>query len=118
MRIAADPAGRKPAIARFEHADWHLVPVRLHGEVERYLTDGVAPRSWYLRAVLAGELRTLARIARGHEWSALPALCRFLEHDCPSHCWGSQDHFEAWLELGGARGVVRTTEKRGGIYGL
>ena len=93
-------------LARFENADWSLVPPPLHAPLERWLVDGIEPqKSPFLRAVLKNDLIGAIRHARFRERTSLVQLVSFLAFECPSASFGSEKAYAEWKEIGGLRGV-------------
>lgn len=96
-------------LERFEQANWSLVPGNLHGQMERWLTDGIEPHSVFLRCVLKGDLRgSLAHVGVPQRRKFFD-LVDFLNRECPPQCWGSPVDFGTWKAIGGWRGM-RDTE--------
>ena len=104
-------------LARFEHANWLLVPHRLHHPLERWLVDGIEPRnSLFLRAVLKNDLFGAVRHANHLERAGLIALVTFIGYECPPGSFGSTAAYAEWQGIGGLRGVRDTAERVEDIY--
>jgi hypothetical protein len=103
--------------ARFEKADWSVVPDYLHHQLERWLVDGIRPpKSRFLYAVLCNDLATAVTVGNHIERAALVAIVVFLSYECSLPCWGSPGKCTEWEKLGGWRGMREMTERMGESY--
>jgi hypothetical protein len=99
-------------LARFETANWTLVPHHLHHPLERWLCDGIEPdRSAFLRELLKGSVKGSLAAAGILERRKFFDLVDFLNWHCPPQCWGSPADYETWKAIHGWRGM-RDTEVR------
>lgn len=92
-------------LARFENADWTLVPQHLHEQLERWLVDGRRPQSAFLDFVIGNDLVNAVRTGQSIERGRLVGLVTFLISECPGQAYGSVWHRNEWRNLGGLRGV-------------
>jgi hypothetical protein len=98
-------------LARFNDADWTLVPPRLQAPLERWLVDGQFPRSAFLNFVLRNDLVAAVRAGSPAERAALADIVFFLMTECPGEAYGSVEDWKEWRHLGGWRGMRNETEK-------
>ena len=104
-------------LARFEHADWSLVPDHLHHQIERWHSDGAMPKSGFLTDVLCNDLVGAVRDGNPMERASLVGVVLFLIGEGDPQSYGSLDKCEAWHDMRGARGVREITDRRmGEIY--
>ena len=89
---------------------WSMIPVHMHGAMERYIQNGILPGS-FLEAVLSNNLRDAVARADDINRDALPDYVRFLYNHAPSFCWGSPEAVEEWCKAGGLAGLL--SEKDG-----
>jgi hypothetical protein len=88
--------------------DWRVAPHQLRAALRAYYDFGDSPRSRFLDAVLANDLRgavfaTDAPLSLAHVHEVL----RFLSDEFPEQIWGSREALANWAYLGGRNGQRR-----------
>lgn len=98
-------------LARFEHANWRLVPDHLHRDLERWLLDGKLVRSHFLNFILRNDLLAAVRSASPTEKAALVDIVTFLADECPHEAYGSVEDWIEWRAMGGWRGLQEAAQR-------
>lgn len=78
------------------------LPEHMQGAARRYVEKGIEPGS-FLTAVICNDLRGAFGRADEANRAAMWEWVLFFHNDAPGGCWGSPEHFAAWVKQGGLR---------------
>ena len=73
------------------------IPSYMMESLQRYIENHQTPGN-FLSAVLKNNLRKAIEMADDQNIHNLPAYIGFLYNHAPRGCWGSEAHFNQWLE--------------------
>lgn len=87
------------------------LPVHMQEGAREYVLDG-RPTGGFLRAVLENKLVEAALRADHLNLNSLATWAGWLYHECPSRAWGSREAYDAWVAVGGLRGLYARSETK------
>ena len=82
------------------------VPEYMRDGLEYYIQLGLNPGD-FLTAVIINDLKGAVQAADEINIGNIPAYVNYLYNHAPVGCWGSVQHYEAWVEDGGLIGLQR-----------
>lgn len=87
-----------------EQRAYGMLPVHMREGMRLYVELGVPPGD-FLRAVLENKLYHAFARADIINRECLQRYAMFLESDLPAAAWGSAEEVNAWIDLGGLKGL-------------
>ena len=80
--------------------DHALIPGHMFGGIARYIEAGV-PTGDFLRCIFSNDLMGAHAHADHLNVQAIATYCYYLYNYAPSNCWGSHEHYLAWINQQG-----------------
>lgn len=90
-------------------ARYAAIPEMTLAALTRYVNDGV-PTGSFLRSVLSNDLFGAFERADQPNRDAIGLLVTYIYNEIPSECWGTREHYHAWLDRKRAEREAATTE--------
>lgn len=88
----------------------YAVPLENRKPLLMWIINGVEPGD-FLQAVLVNDLRCAVNAASRNSMGGLAETVRWLEHQAPGRCWGSDVAYHNWMCAGGWNGLDPNEQK-------
>lgn len=84
-------------------SDYTKIPSHMRDGARRYIERGIPPGS-FLEAVISNDLKGAFGKADDMNRACMFEWVCFFYNEAPTACWGSPEHFAAWIARGGLNG--------------
>ena len=101
---------RMTKINEYTDSDGLVIPEHMIGGVARYIEEGI-PTGDFLRCIFSNDLMGAYAHADDKNSRRVRTYCMYLYNEVPTNCWGSHEHYLAWINH---QGLINKT--RGDDY--
>lgn len=82
----------------------YSIPPHMLADMQQYVEHGT-PVGGFLSAVISNDLKEACAMADNDNQRILWEYVHWFWNYAPSNCWGSQELYEHWIEVGGLAGL-------------